>query len=48
MALTDNSRMQSDAPCPRWLAGLSDVALRRLAMGGCAVFWVALAIIFFS
>lgn len=48
MAVTDNSRMQSDTPCPAWLAGLSDVALRRLAVGGCALFWVTLAVIVFS
>ncbi|KDB02475.1 hypothetical protein U879_17065 [Defluviimonas sp. 20V17] len=36
------------APCPAWVAKLSDVTLRRLVIGGCALFWVCLAVAVFA
>lgn len=35
-------------PCPVWVAKLSDATLRRLVIGGCALFWAGLAVAVFA
>ncbi|MDA3887348.1 MAG: hypothetical protein PF443_00825 [Allgaiera sp.] len=46
MAMIDDR--SATAPCPAWMARLSDVTLRRLVIGGCALCWVGVAIAVFA
>lgn len=48
MAMIDERGAMHSSPCPAWVDSVSDGTLRRFAIGGCALFWVAIAVMVFA